>query len=223
MPNTDAKHPYREPPPGASSVRRAPRSVPATVRRQVLFGGETCTLLVKLIPASLVFWWSPFTASNSTHDIFTPLTLITGAIFLWLLLRLGYHLNRQRDCLRLLAYGCVTYGTLVEKRVLPAAFEGGRQNYLLRFRFEVDGRTYEIEEMTTSPARLEDNPLEQLIYDPPECPEDSVLVDSLPGQPRILDDNTIAPAEHTLGAVLGVLLLGVAVAINVVGAILWLR
>ncbi|HEX9103563.1 MAG TPA: hypothetical protein VF997_15230, partial [Polyangia bacterium] len=74
----------------------------------------------------------------------------------------------------------------------------------------------------SSPERLEDDRREQLIFMAND-PGGAELADALPGRPRVLEDNTISPADHAPGATLGLLMLAVALVENVAGAYLALR
>lgn len=49
------------------------------------------------------------------------------------------------------------------------------------------------------------------------------LVDTLPGQPRVLEDNTIARADHAPGATLALISLAGALLVEAISAFLWLR
>lgn len=62
----------------------------------------------------------------------------------------------------------------------------------------------------------------QIVFRPGE--EQRVfLVDTLPGRPRIRDDNSVDPRNHVLGGVAAHVVGAAAVAINAAGPLLWLR
>lgn len=101
-----------------------------------------------------------------------------------------WRLARGRRALRLLALGRTTRGTLVAKRDLGWEIND-RTVYELTFEFVTeDGRPARTKVRTTDPAPLEDEQLEQLVYDPFDPPR-ATLMDALPGAPRIADDGTL--------------------------------
>lgn len=101
-------------------------------------------------------------------------------------LRQGWRANR------LLAQGKVALGTLQSKEPTNSRINN-KPVYKLTFQFRADdGQTYSAVAKTYQPGDLEDDQQEELVYDPlfPTC---AVMVDSLPGSPRIDERGLIQP------------------------------
>jgi hypothetical protein len=190
----------------------------------VLLGGHVSGLLLTIISFSSFAWFSVHIGASERGGApeASMVTVFAGAVALWAVYMLARQLLRRVDALRLLERGMVTYGTLIEKRELPTSGDDPPK-VLLRFSFDgQNGETHVVEVETHSPGRLEDDPREQLVY-PPGRPQEAVMIDALPGQPRIREDNTISVADHKPGVVLGMLLVAVAALVNLVGAYLYVR
>ena len=85
---------------------------------------------------------------------------------------------------RLLKYGKVAEGRLVNKEATGTRINE-RTVYKLTFEFAADdGQRYQAVAKSHLPENLEDEDLEQILYDPAN-PHYSVLVDNLPGAPDI--------------------------------------
>lgn len=103
---------------------------------------------------------------------------LIGIIFVAVSLVSGFKANR------LLTHGRVALGTLINKE--PTNTRINNQTvYKLTFEFTADtGQRYEATARSHQPYALEDEPQEQLLYDP-QNPKKAVLLDSLPGEPDI--------------------------------------
>jgi hypothetical protein len=85
---------------------------------------------------------------------------------------------------RLLTHGQIGWGTLVAKEPTNTRING-QTVYKLTFEFTTDdGRRGEVIAKTHLPYILEDEPKEQLLYDPYN-PSSGVMLDNLPGAPDI--------------------------------------
>ena len=124
-----------------------------------------------LLPGWIIFILAPF--------------LILGSIFVIV----GQY-STGRAC-RLLRDGKVAWGKLIAKH--PTALYVNRQPvYAMKFEFEVDGERYETTAKTWEPWKLEDDKLEQLLYNPLN-PKHATLIDHLPGAPRVGEHGEFAP------------------------------
>ena len=93
-------------------------------------------------------------------------------------------LRRGMRGLRLLKHGDGAFGTLKRKEATNVQVND-RTVYELTFAFTArDGQTYEMIAKSHHPERLEDERRELLMYDPGR-PARAVLLDALPGSPRI--------------------------------------
>jgi len=103
---------------------------------------------------------------------------LVGIIFVTVSMWSGFKANR------LLTHGRVALGTLIDKQ--PTSTRINNQTvYKLTFEFTADnGQRYEAVARSHQPFVLEDEPQEQLLYDP-QNPRKAVLLDNLPGEPDI--------------------------------------
>ena len=127
---------------------------------------------------------------------------LIGIIFVTISLVSGFKANR------LLTHGRVALGTLIGKQ--PTNTRINNQTvYKLTFEFSTDtGQRYRAAAKSHQPFVLEDEPQEQLLYDP-QNPKNSVLLDSLPGEPDIDEFGNIQVAN--MGRTMRSLVLPVAV------------
>lgn len=123
---------------------------------------------------------------------FLPLLLIfpgIGGVFVWLGIRKGLH------NVAMLRYGKITYGQLINK-VSTNTRINNQTVYKLIFRFEANGAEYEAIGKSHQPARMEDETVEMILYDPAR-PTRSVVVDEMPELVRVflktLPDTPSAP------------------------------
>lgn len=124
----------------------------------------------------------------------------------FLLLGLLMILDSIRECVkanRLLALGEQTTGRLKSKEEKG---QGETTFYKLTFEFNThEGTTYQtmVESQTGDITKLEDQAEEPLLYDP-RRPSYAVMLDDLPGEPRIQQDGTIraGPAIKTIMALI---------------------
>jgi hypothetical protein len=117
--------------------------------------------------APLGCWVVPFTA------IF-PFFGLCFVAFGWL---------RGGRGIRLLRNGVLSLGQLESKEATGSEVNE-RPVYRLVFGFVVDGFTYKVTTKTHQPEFLEDEKKEPLLYDPDD-PSRAVMLDGLPGRPRI--------------------------------------
>ena len=127
---------------------------------------------------------------------------LVGIVFVALSLVSGFKSNR------LLSHGNVALGTLISKE--PTNTRINNQTvYKLTFEFTTDtGQRCEATARSHQPYALEDEPQEQLLYDP-QNPENAVLLDNLPGEPDIDEFGNIQVAN--MGRSMRALVLPVAV------------
>jgi hypothetical protein len=105
---------------------------------------------------------------------------------------LGYGFHRGLVAARLLRHGNLASGRLVSKEPTGSSVNEQRV-YKLVFEFAAeDGSIRQVATSTHDTARLEDELDEPLVYDPGR-PDSAVLLDSLPGTPRIDVQGQIAP------------------------------
>jgi hypothetical protein len=98
-------------------------------------------------------------------------------------------LRTGRVATRLLRHGVQTRGRLVEKRATSTSLNDDPV-YELTFEYEVGGTRYQAAVKTLSPAPLEDDAEEPMLYDPQD-PSIATPLDHLPGEPRIASDGTL--------------------------------
>ena len=111
-----------------------------------------------------------------------------GLIFIIAGLRRGVKGNR------LLHNGKIGQGRLVDKSATNTRINN-RTVFKLTFEFEAeDGMTYQATAKSHLTENLEDEPWEQLLYNP-RNPSDAVLVDNLPGAPDIDESGNIYAAN----------------------------
>ena len=119
-------------------------------------------------------------------------------------------LPRRRKAARLLAHGELTTGVLMSKKATSTRINEQRV-YKLTFEFTVAGQTYEVAAKTHETEKLEDDNEEPLLYDPFN-PANAVMLDHLPGEPRI-DEN----GEVRLNKVAGTVLVLITPAATIIG------
>jgi hypothetical protein len=98
-------------------------------------------------------------------------------------------LRTGRVATRLLRHGVQTRGRLVEKRATSTSLDDD-PIYELTFEYEVGGIQHRAAVKTLSPALLEDDAEEPMLYDPQD-PSIATPLDHLPGEPRIASDGTL--------------------------------
>jgi hypothetical protein len=222
MGESEASHPYRpDPPPG---VAVASRRVPWIVSVNVLIGGWMPGVMLFLsIPMSAVFWIPPTDRPNVEQ--------VLGRVFLLALVMLPasslfLHVRKRWAELRLLRTGVVAYAKLhraiIHDRSGDSVEGQSSPPDNLHFKFEHRGLSYDVVQDVSDAEPLMDDPREQIVFRPGQ-ESHAVLVDSLPGRPRIREDNTIAWRNHVTGSVVALFLLAVAIAVNVTGVFVWFR
>ena len=211
MGESTTSQPYRAAPPGALSQ---PRRVPWIVRVNVVLGGFPSLAALFFFDAmSAMCWFLP-----PTHAIENAAGIVMVAIMLIVLGPLMIvHVIGRLMATRFLRLGVVGYATLRGRIVSPA-----RVTYRLHFTFEHDGGEYGINLETHDPRLGVDERQAQIVFVPGR-ERDAIVIDTLPGRPRIRDDNSVDPRPHVLGGVLAIVLLVVACSVNAIGAIAWLR
>lgn len=113
-----------------------------------------------------------------------PIFVIAGALLVFRAIKKGFKANR------LLALGEQTTGRLKLKKKMRES-KDGRRVYKLTFEFNTpEGMTYQAMARTHETAKLQDQAEEPLLYDPMR-PSYAVMLDDLPGNPRIMEDGTI--------------------------------
>ncbi len=126
--------------------------------------------------------------------------------------------RRGRGPIELLVHGRLGHGVLVGKQITDTKING-RRVQVLTFQLEVDGlEPVMVEARTHRPEALEDDEREPLVYHPDD-PRHAIMLDHLPGVPRIEPDGTIA-FRWTAGSVRALALPLLAVAVNVAGFVL---
>jgi hypothetical protein len=133
-----------------------------------------------------------------------------------LLLALG-GLKKGLTSVGLLAEGELALGVLRAKEPTNTRINK-RTVYALTFAFtDLDGREQTVVERTHLPERLQDEAQELLVYDP-SSPSRAVLVDNLPGQPKLDLDHGVFVGGKS--GVLTVLLPAAFVLVNAVGLLI---
>jgi hypothetical protein len=118
--------------------------------------------------------------------LITPIFPMVGLVFVII----GW--RRGGRGVRLLRHGVLARGRFKSKEATRTRVN--RQTvYKLTFEFEVDGRIYQASARTHETERLQDEEEELLLYDPLD-PRRAVMLDGLPGRPRI-DDNGFIRVE----------------------------
>jgi len=104
--------------------------------------------------------------------IISPFILIGGIL-------LGFRINYGLKAIKLIRYGEVAYGKLIDKQPTNTKINNSTV-YKLSFQFTAtNGTTYTTIAKTHLPYNLEDEPEEMLVYDA-NNPDKAVLIDSLP-------------------------------------------
>ncbi len=97
---------------------------------------------------------------------------------------------------RLYSFSRIAKGKLASKSPTNTRINN-RIVYEMTFQFTAeDGRTYSVAERTHEPELLEDEKEETLIYDP-TCPSEAVMLDSLPGSPRVDGNGNYIAADSS--------------------------
>jgi hypothetical protein len=115
----------------------------------------------------------------------------------------GRQLVRAIGSRRLLRHGVETRGKLIHRRVIPPKNDDEAPSVELTFQYDAGGRTYTMTVKPQQPAKLEDDELEPMLYDPYE-PSRAMTLDDLPGSPKITASGEL---EASTGSVLHLLLL----------------
>lgn len=113
-----------------------------------------------------------------------------------------YNIRISFNWIKLLKTGVLGYGKLEEDKYLsgisslPGVLRGQKElesGYILIFRYQGLNRlTYRLKVYTTEPDLLQDEELEQLIYDPAN-PSNAVMLDTIPGGIIIDSEGNICP------------------------------
>jgi len=127
---------------------------------------------------------------------------IVGGVFVL------YGFTTGTRALSLLANGCLTEGKFEGKE--PTGVRINRRRvYRMIFSYQAnDGRTYRTESRTHETEKLEDDELEQLIYDP-SAPSNAILLDKLPGNLDV-SASAVVP-RNELGSLAALILPGICV------------
>jgi hypothetical protein len=177
-----------------------PRHVPLLVRSLVLFGGFANQFGWLFFGFGLIFplaLWGQKNVPTAAYLVSLIFPLI-GAILIANGLRMGIKANR------LLAYGKTAAGKLTSK-VGTNVQINEKTVYKLTFEFTAeDGYSYEVIAKSHTPEKLEDEAQEPLLYDADD-PNYAVMLDSLPGSPRVDERGNIrtaSPVQALLSLVL---------------------
>lgn len=100
-----------------------------------------------------------------------------------------WQLRAGRASLRLLRHGAETSGKLIHKRETNVEINDVPV-MALTFEYEVDGRRHTATVKTLTPALLEDDEREPMLYDP-HAPWRATTLDHLPGSPRLTADGEL--------------------------------
>ena len=101
-----------------------------------------------------------------------------------------YSLMEGIKGIRLLRGGVLAQATLISAEPTSMSVNN-RPVIRLTFDFtDADGGLHEVTSRTTQPELLQDQKTESVLYDP-RNPEDAVLLDSLPGSPRLTPDGSL--------------------------------
>ncbi|TBR20536.1 hypothetical protein EPO15_12865 [bacterium] len=165
------------------------RDVPLSARLRFVFGGFYNQFGWMWFGFSMihfrVFLFGPGTAQPTPW----PLYLILFGFPLIGLTFISIGLRKGLRGIRLLRRGMTASGKLVSKEATNTSINKQRV-YELTFEFTAaDGKRYRAKASTHEPDTLEDDREEPLLYDPAD-PNISVLLDDLPGRPR-LDDESV--------------------------------
>ena len=183
-----------------------PRAVPAGLRMYVLFGGFLSQFgwfffglgtlfVIQLVPR--IFHTGCSNSSLSPLGLFVVLFPIVGIGVLIGVFRKGLRANH------LLAYGEIGEGVLVSKEETNMEINE-RPVYKVMFEFITpDGQAHQAVTKTHKPEDLEQAEIQPLLYDLMQ-PERAVLLNDLPGRPRI--DGTGNYSARTAGAILSMII-----------------
>lgn len=193
------------------------RDVPLSARLRFLFGG---------FYNQFGWLWFGFTMIHFRVFLFGPdggvetpwpLNIVLfGFPFIGLTF-IGIGLRKGLRGIRLLRRGMTASGRLVSKKPTNTQINGQRV-FELTFEFTAaDGKRYLAKASTHEPGPLEDNAAEPLLYDPAD-PTIAVMLDDLPGRPRI-DDSSVTRTHD--GSVIPLLLLPGAAIVGHALAAVW--
>ncbi len=132
----------------------------------------------------------------------SPFAVWAAFVFIFPLIGLcivAVGLRRGLKANRLLGHGCLALGRLQSKAATNTKVND-RPVYNLTFAFEdQDGSTCEAHARSHTPEELEDDAEEPLLYDPAN-PAYSVMLDNLPGAPRIDESGGIQSGNSAAAA-----------------------
>ena len=208
-------HPYRDAPPGASPLARR---VPRIARINVVLGDFAVLAALFFFDAMCAMGWflpSEHTIDSAAGIVLVPImVLVLGPLIV-------VHVYRRLVAVRCLRFGVATYATLRDRTMLSGE---GRvpEVYRLAFTFKHGEKEYDFTTKTYDGELGLLDPRCQIVFLPGQ-EQRAFLVDTLPGRPRIGDDNAVDPRNHMVGGIMAIVLLVVAVVVNPLGAFLWLR
>lgn len=128
--------------------------------------------------------------SGMRHRPFSAIGLVALAFPLVGLAIVFWQLRTSLRHLRLLRSGIETHGKLVHKRS-TAVHMNDQPVIALTFEYDVAGTRYTTTVKTLTPALLEDDEREPMLYDP-HAPANATTLDHLPGSPRIAPSGNLA-------------------------------
>lgn len=202
---------------GASPL---PRRVPWIAGVSVVIGDFPSIAALFLFAAMSALCW--FLPTEHTVDSAAGWVVMLPILVIVLGPLMIVHVRRQLVALRCLRFGTVAYAMLRDRTIVPWTRDRFGETYRLHFTFEHGKREYDFTTTTMDGELGLLDPRCQIVFMPGE--ERRVfLVDMLPGRPRIRDDNSVDPRNHLLGGVAALVFGAAAVAVNVAGALLWLR
>ncbi len=133
--------------------------------------------------------------AGTRSGTFSPWVLCIVGIFpLVGLVIIGFGLKSGFNANRLLSQGRLAWGTLTNKQRTNTRINN-QTVFQLTFTFTTtEGRQYKATANSHQPYVLEDEPREQLLYDPHQ-PTNAVLLDALPGEPDIDESGNLHVAN----------------------------
>lgn len=177
------------------------RDVPLAARLHFLFGGFYNQFGWLWFGFTMIHFRVFLFGPVPSQQVPWPLYLVIGGFPLIGLTFMTIGLRKGLRGVRLLRRGMTATGRLVSKQ--PTNTRINKQTvYELTFEFTAgDGKRYKAKASTHEPKSLEDDAAEPLLYDPAD-PNVSIMLDDLPGRPRI-DDTSVTRTQD--GSVLPVL------------------
>ncbi len=179
-----------KPPPRGLVLRLAPRKLPAVLRRRVLLGSPIAGFGWLFAAAGMVMAYATLprvglAPGDAAAGAAQPVSA-WGAVVVLLfpIAGLAIALSQLRGALRdlrLLERGEQTTGKLVDKRETSVTYNDVPV-MALTFEYRAGGRTYQTTVKTLTPAALEDDEREAMLYDPQD-PTRATTLDHLPGSP----------------------------------------